>query len=378
MMESTKRHLVKAGLAIAMLSVVPRPVFSASRPKVTDILGRSIAYPENAQNIYLADPSLVFLFATLGIHDFVEKLVALPSNFRTADLRSYQQYCAAFPKLEQLPHLPAIGGAQANLETLLALKPDIIFTTTGTFSGLQANGLLSLLQRANVPVIVLDMSVDPLTNTPKSIAIMGNVFGLQERAHRINRFIKTQLDHVKNRLINTKLLRPKVLLERAAGFTEECCLAYGNGNFGQFLTFAGGENIANQYIHGTYGVLNQETIIHTQAQMVIVTGTDWSGYNPKGSWIGLGPGADLQLAKQKLKVLMARNAFKTLNAVKQQHVHAIWHTFYDSPFGFIAVLKFATWLYPSLFRDLDVNAVFKDFTEQFLPIEWQEGYWVSL
>lgn len=377
-MESAKRNLIKAGLAMATLSAMPCPVVAAAMPKVTDILGRTIAYPENAQKIYLADPSLIFLFATLGIPNFVEKLVAVPSNFRTADLRSYQQYCTAFPKVEQLPHLPAIGGAQANLETILELKPDIIFTTTGTFSGLQANGLLMLLLRANVPVIALDMSVDPLTNTPKSIAIMGKVFGLQERAHRINRFIKTQLDNVNTRLANANPIRPKVLLERAAGFTEECCLAYGNGNFGQFLSFAGGENIANQYIHGTYGVLNQETIIHTQAQMVIVTGADWSGYNPKGNWVGLGPGADLPLAKQRLKILMQRNAFKTLHAVKQQHVHAIWHTFYDSPFGFIAALKFATWLHPSIFPDLDVNTVFKDFTEQFLPIKWQEGYWVSL
>lgn len=377
-MKGSKRDLIKAGLAMAALSTLPCTAFAAKNRKITDILGRTVSYPIKTDRIYLADPSLIFLYATLVGKGLTQNLVAIPDNFRSADLRSYQLYCHTFPEIQQLPHLPSIGGAQANLETILDLKPDIIFTTTGTLAGLQANGLLALLQRANVPVIALDMSVNPIINTPKSISIMAEVFAFHDRALRINQFIQEQLDIIKNRLARTKPEAKRVLLERAAGFTEECCLVYGDGNFAQFLTFAGGKNVASQYIHGTYGTLNQETIIHTKAQMVIVTGTDWSGYNPKGNWVGLGPGADLSLAKQKLQLLMSRNAFKTLNAVKQQQVHAIWHTFYDSPFGFIATLKFANWLHPTLFADLDANAVFKTFTEQFLPIEWQEGYWVSL
>lgn len=360
------------------LTLVSSPSLAEKKRSITDILGRSVDFSKKPERIYLADPSLIFLYAVLNKKNFVEKLVAIPSNFRSADLRSYQQYCKAFPALQTLPHLPPIGGAQANLEIILTLKPEMIFTTTGTFAGLQANGLLAILQRANIPVIALDMSIDPIGNTPKSVAIMAEVFQQQDSAKRINQFIKTQLEMVENRLRDAKPNMPSVLLERAAGFTDECCFAYGNGNFAQFLTFAGGVNISEQYIHGTYGILNQETIIHTEAQMVIVTGTDWSGYNPKGGWVGLGPGADLAIAKQKLKQLMVRNAFKTLSAVKRQQVHAIWHTFYDSPFVFIAVLKFASWLHPTLFADLDADKVFKSFTEQFLPIKWEEGYWVSL
>lgn len=377
-MKASKRDFIKAGLATMALSVVPSSAFAETRPVVRDILNRYVEYPEKIDRIYLADSSLVFLYATLNGSRFLDKLVALPSNFRTADLRSYQQYSRTFPDIKKIPHLPAIGGAQVNLETILALKPSIIFTTTGTFVGLQANGLLTLLQRSGVSVIVLDMSIDPIANTPKSISIMAEVLGRQERAKQINQFIKAHLEIVKNRLINAKLEAINVLLERAAGFSEECCFAYGNGNFAQFLTFAGGRNVASQYIDGTYGVLNQETIIHTKAQMVIVTGTDWSGYNPKGNWVGLGPGANLSIAQQKLRLLMERNAFKTLTAVKQRQVHAIWHTFYDSPFGFIAILKFAGWLHPTLFADLDANEIFKSFTEQFLPVKWEEGYWVSL
>ncbi|HGN1704411.1 TPA: ABC transporter substrate-binding protein [Providencia rettgeri] len=377
-MTVSKRDFIKAGLATMALTLVPSPSLAGKKHRVTDILGRSVDFAKKPERIYLADPSLIFLYAALNKNNFIEKLVAVPSNFRSADLRSYQQYCNAFPDLQALPHLPPIGGAQANLEIILTLKPEMIFTTTGTFAGLQANGLLALLQRANIPVITLDMSIDPIGNTPKSIAIMADVFQQQDTAKQINQFIKTHLQMVESRLQAAKPTMPKVLLERAAGFTDECCLAYGSGNFAQFLTFAGGENVAKQYIHGTYGVLNQETIIHTETQMVIVTGTDWSGYNPKGNWVGLGPGADLVIAKQKLKQLMTRNAFKTLSAVKQQQVHAIWHTFYDSPFGFIAVLKFANWLHPALFADIDADKVFKSFTEQFLPVKWEEGYWVSL
>lgn len=111
---------------------------------------------------------------------------------------------------------------------------------------------------------------------------------------------------------------------------------------------------------------------------MIVTGGQWQSYNPGGDWVGLGPGADLAVAEKQLAVLMKRPAFKTLAAVQQRECYAIWHAFYDSPFGFIAVLKFAAWLHPALFADIDADAVFRSFYQQFLPVPWQPGYWVSL
>lgn len=147
---------------------------------------------------------------------------------------------------------------------------------------------------------------------------------------------------------------------------------------GQMLQNAGGQNLGSEYIKGTYGVLNQETVIYAKPDKIFLTGADWSGYNPSGDWINLGPGANLDLAKQQLEILMQRLAYKTLDAVKNKQVYALWHSFYDSPFGFIAILQMAKWLHPDRFSHLDVDTIFYDYHTQFLPVKWETGYWVTL
>ncbi|WP_273745757.1 ABC transporter substrate-binding protein [Morganella morganii] len=381
-MDQLKRCLLKHGLVFSALAALPGGLSAApgktEQQVITDIRGRRIDCSVVPQRIYVADASLMFLYASLAGKQLTEKLAAIPAAFRHADELSYQQYCRAFPALAALPHLSPLAGAQANSETIVDLHPDIIFVTTGTFSAMETGGITALLERAGIQIAVLDLSISPLKNTPRSIAIMGGILGVPDRAAKIIAFIHSHLSVVTSRLAAAPYRPVPVLLERAAGFSAECCYAYGNGNLAEFLTCAGGKNIGAEYIHGTYGTINQETIIHTRPEKVIVTGGQWQSYNPGGDWVGLGPGADLAVAEKQLAILMQRPAFKTLAAVQQRECYAIWHAFYDSPFGFIAVLKFATWLHPVLFADIDADAVFRAFYRQFLPVPWQPGYWVSL
>lgn len=377
-MDSDKRQLIKAGMAAAALYSLPCIVMGQQGKRVQDILTREVMCPIEAKRIYLADSGLVYLYASLCKGELSERLIGLPKNFRSADFNSYCQYMAAFPALKTLPTFSALASGQLNIEALISLRPDVIFVTTGTFAAIRVNGALVHLTRAAIPVVVLDMSLDPMNNTPRSIVIMATVLNELAQAEAINGFIASQLTRVSTVLAKNKPVAPAVLFERAAGFTEECCLSYGKGNFAQLLTLAGGKNLGEHYISGTYGVLNQETVIFSEPEQVIVTGTNWVAYNPQGKWVNLGPGVDLLVAKQQLLELMQRPAYKTLTAVKARQVHAIWHTFYDSPFGFVALLKMATWLHPSLFPTLDAEHVFAEYYDRFLTLPWQSGYWVSL
>lgn len=102
------------------------------------------------------------------------------------------------------------------------------------------------------------MSISPLKNTPRSIAIMGGILGVPDKAAEMIAFIHSHLSVVTSRLAAAPYRPVPVLLERAAGFSAECCYAYGNGNLAEFLTCAGGKNIGAEYIHGTYGTINQK------------------------------------------------------------------------------------------------------------------------
>jgi iron complex transport system substrate-binding protein len=168
------------------------------------------------------------------------------------------------------------------------------------------------------------------------------------------------------------------MVERAGGYSDDCCMSFGNENFGKFVEVAGGQNMAAKIIPGTFGVVNPEQIIAANPDHVIVTGSNWELYVPGGAWVGVGSGADKAKARTKLAGLMKRPAYTGVKAVKDSKVHAIWHQFYNSPYQFIAIQAMAKWLHPELFKDVDPDATMKTLYERFLPVPYKTGYWVSL
>lgn len=174
------------------------------------------------------------------------------------------------------------------------------------------------------------------------------------------------------------LNRPLTFVERAGGYSEDCCMSFGNANFGEMVELAGGTNMATPFIPGTFGTVNAEQIIASNPDVVIVTGGSWDAYVPGGDWVGVAPGADTKVARKKLAVLMQRPGFTGVKAVTNGDVHAIWHQFYNNPYSFVAVQQIAKWLHPDLFADLEPEATFKELHSRFLPVDYRPGYWVSL
>ncbi|MCH3826793.1 hypothetical protein LZB70_09520, partial [Campylobacter jejuni] len=70
------------------------------------------------------------------------------------------------------------------------------------------------------------------------------------RAQSFLRFRQRQIDRVMAPLRDLGH-RPSVMVERAAGLYDDCCLSYGDGNFGELVTAAGGDNLGSHWLHGT-------------------------------------------------------------------------------------------------------------------------------
>jgi iron complex transport system substrate-binding protein len=168
------------------------------------------------------------------------------------------------------------------------------------------------------------------------------------------------------------------MMERAGGYSDDCCMSFGNENFGKMVEIAGGRNLAGDLIPGTFGTVNPEAVVAANPEVVIITGGNWGAYVPGGAWVGLGPGTDLAEARRKLNGLAKRPAISQTQAVKNGRVHAIWHQFYNSPYQFVAIQEMATWLHPELFKDLDASATLKTLHERFLPLPYEPGYWVTV
>ena len=206
---------------------------------------------------------------------------------------------------------------------------------------------------------------------------MGELLDEPGRARAFLQFRQAQIDRVV-RPLQEVAHRPSVMIERAAGLYDDCCLSYGDGNFGELVHAAGGDNLGSHWLHGTFGTLHPEQVIAADPEVVLVTGANWTLYSPAGDWVNLGPGADPAAGRDRLRRLMQRPAYRALSAVRAGRVHAIWHPFYDNPYYFIALQRVAKWLHPDRFASLDPDATFRELHARFLPVPYQPGYWLSL
>jgi len=366
-----KTGILLAGL-IASASLWAAPIV------VEDVSGRKVEIKSEVKRVILGEGRQIYLLAAFDTEAPFQRVVGWRDDLPKADFDSYQIYAEKYPQIKKLPTFGGAKDGTFNVEQALTLKPDLVLMNLESKAATDESKLTEKLDKLGIPVVFIDFREKPFENAEKSIRIMGQLVGKPERAEEIVAFRQQQIDIVTERLKNFTGKRPKVMLDRAGGYTEECCMSFGDENFGRMVEVAGGINIAKGLIPGTFGTLNPEQIIAARPDVVIVTGANWKNYNTAGGWVGVGPGADKPEAIKRLTALMARPAFHTLPVATNGNAHAIWHQFYDSPYQFVAIQAIAKWLHPELFKDIDPDATFREFHQRFLPVDYKPGYWVTL
>lgn len=370
--------LRKLRAAIGLLCLGMMFCAGAQSTVITDVSGRKVEIPGEVKRIILGEGRQIYLLAAFDTDAPFKRVVGWRDDFPKADYDGYRAYEARYPEIKKLPTFGGAKDGTFNVEQALTLKPDLVLMNLESKAATDEGQLIEKLKAVGVPVVFIDFREKPFENADKSIRIMGQLLGKQQRAEDIVHFRQREIARVTSRLANFTGHRPSVMIDRAGGYSEECCMSFGDENFGRMVEVAGGKNIAKDLIPGTFGTLNPEQIIASKPEVAIVTGANWKNYNTIGQWVGVGPGADSQQAQQRLQHLMERPAFRTLPVAHNGNAHAIWHQFYDSPYQFVAIQVMAKWLHPDLFRDLDPDRTFREFHEKFLPLPYQPGYWVSL
>lgn len=368
---------------VALAAAVSLGLFSgtalAEVVKIKDIAGREVEVNVPVERVILGEGRQIYFTAALDTEKPFGRVVGWRDDFKKADLDGYNAYLEKFPEMDKLPTFGGMKDGTFDIEQAIALKPDVIIMNTEAKSATEESGYIEKLQKVGIPLVYIDFREKPLQNTDASMRIIGKLFGKEARAEEFVAFRAEQIAKVENVLAKAgDYKKPLVFMERAGGYSDDCCMSFGNENFGKMVTMAGGINMAESIIPGTFGTVNPEQIIASNPDQVIVTGSNWELYVPGGNWVGVGPGADKAKAAEKLANLMKRPAFTGVKAVADGNVHAIWHQFYNSPYQFIAVQQIAKWLHPELFADLDVDATFKELHERFLPVEYRPGYFASL
>ncbi|WP_240535375.1 ABC transporter substrate-binding protein [Rhizobium freirei] len=359
-------------LASTVLPAMADPV------TVKDVTGRDVEVNVPVKHVILGEGRQIYFLAALDKENPFQHVVGWRDDLAKADPESYAAYLAKYPGIAKLPTFGGMKDGTFDIEQAVSLKPDVILMNIDAKTATEEAGYIEKLAKAGIPLVYVDFRERPMENTEPSMRLMGKLMGKEQVAEDFITFRSDAIKQVTDVLEKANPKKPVVFVERAGGYSDDCCMSFGNENFGKMVELAGGINMARKIIPGTFGTVNPEQIIASNPDQVIVTGGMWEAYVPGGDWVGVGYGADLAEAHRKLDKLTKRPAFTGVKAVRNGDVHGIWHQFYNSPYQFVAIQQIAKWLHPDLFADLDPDATFRALYARFLPLDYKPGYFVSL
>jgi iron complex transport system substrate-binding protein len=386
------RFLVPACLSVLAAVAAIHPAAAQGAPpaatapqsqtvEVTDVAGRKVRVRAPVERVILGEGRQIYVVAALDKDNPFRRVVAWRDDLAKADPATFRLYEARNPQIGKLPTFGGMKEGSFDIEQAVALKPDVLLMNIEAKIASDEAKLVEKLAEVNIPVVYVDFREKPFENTEPSLRLMGKLFGREAVAEEFIAFRAREIARVEERLKTANIeesRKPLVMVDRAGGYSDDCCMSFGRENFGRMVELAGGRNLGSGLIPATFGTIAPEKIVAAKPDVVIVTGSAWDAYVPGGAWVGVGPNADLTEARRKLTGLTQRPAFRTAPATERGRVHAIWHQFYNSPYQFVAVQQIAKWLHPELFRDVDPDATMRSLHERFLPIPYQPGYWVSL
>lgn len=366
-----------AVLAMGLLVSTVWPAF-AEKVTVKDVTGRDVEVNVPVKHVILGEGRQIYFLAALDKNNPFEHVVGWRDDLPKADPETYEAYLTKYPDIAKLPKFGGMKDGTFDIEQAVALKPDVILMNIDAKTATEEAGYIEKLGKVGIPLVYVDFREKPMENTEPSMRLMGKLMGKEAVAEDFIKFRSDSIKRVTDVLEKENPKKPVVFVERAGGYSDDCCMSFGNENFGKMVEIAGGTNMAKGIIPGTFGTVNPEQIIASNPDQIIITGGKWDAYVPGGNWVGVGYGADLKEARRKLEALTKRPGFTGVKAVENGNVHAIWHQFYNNPYQFVAIQEIAKWLHPDLFKDLDPEATFKELHERFLPLEYKPGYFVSL
>lgn len=292
---------------------------------VTDAVGRVVTIPAKPKAILLG--SGFNLVALSLIHpDPVSLLAGWSGDMKGDNPEIYESFRRKFPAIADVPQIDDGTGPGLSFETLLTLKADLAILANWQADTEPGKRAIDYLTGIGVPVIVVDFNNDPLTSTPRMMRLLGKILERDEQADAFAQFYEDKLALIRARLAARPEPRPLVLMD-AFPQADRCCWAYGTGGLGEFLTIAGGRNIAEGTLPRPGGTVNAEAVMAANPDIYIATSSPGGKYGT----LSIGPGISEDEAQQTLARTIEAPALSSIRAVQEKRVHGLWNFFNAIP-----------------------------------------------
>ncbi|WP_309827825.1 ABC transporter substrate-binding protein [Paracidovorax wautersii] len=372
-----RRALLRVCTAGALCASFALPSLAAPPRTVVDIVGRTVEIPAQVDRILLGEGRFLYALALIEGGQPLARIAGWQGELPFADPNGYADVRKRFPAIDRIPVIGRTSEDSVSSEQSVSTRPDIAIFGLGGHGPGRQSGLVKELEKAGVPVVFIDFRAQPVQHTLASMRILGQAIHREAAAEAYARFYEEHLQRVRSRVQSIPdAQRPRVFAELLAGVWDGCCHTVGQGNMGEFITAAGGVNVAEGKVPGAIGDLHLEALIAQDPAVYIATGS-----RPQGNRLMLKAGAGVAPAdlSASLQALTARPGFEVLPAVRQGRAHGLWHNFYDAPTNILAIEAMAKWFYPERFTDLDPQATQDEINRRFLKaLPLQGAYWGDL
>lgn len=251
--------------------------------RVTDSVGRSLTLEKPAGRIVSLAPSNTEILFAIGAGDAVVG-VTMVDDYP--------------PEVKSRTSVGGMSAQSMNLETIVALKPDLVLATAGV-----QGPAIEPLERLGLAVVALDAQRPD--DVAANIRTVGRIVGRESEADGVATAFEARLAAVRARVAARQGLRPKVLYL----LYDDPMMTVGPGTFlGRLIEEAGGVNLFAD-VSQSYPTPSDEEVVVRAPEVVLAT-------------FGLMNGGG-RSAEENRDRLLKRPGWKDVPAVRERRIHAL-------------------------------------------------------
>jgi ABC-type Fe3+-hydroxamate transport system substrate-binding protein len=305
---------------------------------IVDQDGRTVQVPANVQRVVIINSYWAEITCCLGD---ANKIVGIGSDVQTS---------AYVPS--SVKNLTCVGDLfdGINMETLVALKPDLVIMDYGYGDAPQ---VVSQLESLNIPVITL--SPANYNDEMGAVKIIGEALGSNQQADTLISYMQsglTNITQIASQIPNSA--KPTVFIGDLSVWDQGIIYAYSNSSWGNAVDLVGGINVALQMAPTqSYYQIDPETLLAWNPNIIIIVAYDNATLN------------------SELASLNQNGTWASLQAVKDGHVYAVLvggeqagAYLDDGPRAMIGLMQLADIIQPQYFN-INVQNVANQLFNQF-------------